>query len=192
VFSAGLVRSFAVFVLLVGVVGCTTVGPAGPPEAGFRVQGRLAIRHGDEGFSSNFLWEHAPDRFFIELWGPLGQGRSRLEGGEDAVVLHTADGAVYTESDTEGAVRRWFGFDVPVAALAYWIQGRPAPGGRSRPVRDAAGDLLALDQLHWTLDYSDWREDSDGRRVPGRIVARHRDVKVTLLPKVWAFAAGSP
>jgi outer membrane lipoprotein LolB len=192
VFSWRSARFAVACAILLGTAGCATLPPP-PPEAGFRVQGRLAIRHADEGFSSNFLWAHAPERFAIELWGPLGQGRSRLEGGDDGVVLHAADGAVYAEEDTQVAVRRWLGFDVPVPALAFWIQGRSAPGARvRREERDAAGDLSRLDQLAWSLDFSEWRSEADGRRLPGRIVARHRDVKVTLLPKVWAFANGTP
>ena len=181
--------------MLLSTVACSTLAPAPvePPDEGFLVQGRLAIRGADDGFSSNFRWQHEPRRFSIELWGPLGQGRSRLEGDDDAVVLHTADGAVYTESDTASAVKRWLGIDVPVAALAFWIQGESAPSARAhRQDRDASGDLVRLEQLAWTLDFSEYGADATGRRLPGRIIARHGEVKVTLLPKSWTFAVETP
>jgi outer membrane lipoprotein LolB len=154
------------------------------------VQGRLAVRTANEGFSSNFLWEHAPERFAIELWGPLGGGRSRLEGDRSRVTLFAADGSVHQERDTTAAVRRWLGVDLPVAALAFWIRGEPAPGvDAGRTEHGASGDLVLLEQLAWTLEFADYGAAAGGRRLPGRIVARHEDVKVTVLPRAWSFDA---
>jgi len=190
VFSSAFGRTLFVFATLAGIVGCSALAPRPlpTPDEGFVVSGRLALRNGEEGFSSNFIWEHAAEDFVIELWGPLGQGRSRLEGRNGEITLHTADGSVHHEASTETAVRRWLGIDVPVTALTFWIKGERAPDTPAPHLaRDAAGDLIELEQLTWVLEFSKWTERPDGRRLPGRIVATKDAVKVTLLPKEWAF-----
>jgi outer membrane biogenesis lipoprotein LolB len=120
--------------LAAGLTACSALAPRPlpTPDEGFVVSGRLAIRAGDDGFSSNFIWEHAADDFAIELWGPLGQGRSRLDGHDGRVTLHAADGSVHHEPDTEAAVRRWLGIDLPVDALTFWIKGERSPDAPAR------------------------------------------------------------
>jgi len=164
------------------------LGPVGPGE--FAVSGRLGVNRGEDGFSSSFSWHQAGDDFEIELWGPLGQGRTRLEGRNGRVTIHAADGEVTVESDTAATMERWLGFSVPVAALVHWIRGEPAPGIPVTEQRIEAGERVALDQLDWQLEFARWN-DVAGHHVPGRIIARRGPVKVTLLPKDWSFSPAS-
>ena len=95
VFS-GIVAVFA------ALSGCTSLPPAVALEsAEFTVQGRLGVRDGAEGFSSSFNWIQASDQFQIELWGPLGQGRTRLVGSGQEVTVYAADGEVYVPTAEE-------------------------------------------------------------------------------------------
>jgi len=159
-----------------------------PDVGGFVVKGRMAVRHGDDGFSSSFLWQHAKGHDEIDLWGPMGQGHSRLVGGEDDVTVYTAKGDVFHEHDTNAAMQKWLGFALPVGALTHWIRGEPAPG---YPVDSQtlaeSGELLTLDQLTWRLDFSDYRIFEAGLRLPMRIIATRGDTKVTLIPAEWSF-----
>jgi outer membrane lipoprotein LolB len=125
-------RGLVVLGLVLIAGGCTWFGPSRPvetlAETGFAVQGKLGVRQGSEGFSSNFSWHQTAEGFDIELWGPLGQGRTRLQGNADGGVrITTARGEVYEEPDTTEAMRRWFGMAVPLDALQHWIRGLPAP-----------------------------------------------------------------
>lgn len=177
--------------VLAGIAGCVSLPPAAPVDDGFVISGRLSIRTATDGFSSSFRWQHVPPGFDIELWGAMGQGRSRLVGGADAVTVYAANGDVYHEPDLEAATQRWLGVAVPVPALTHWVLGVAAP---SLPIdaetRDAGGDLVALSQAAWTLEFSSYRNGS-GRRLPGRIVARSTDVRVVLLPREWQFGDGT-
>ena len=184
-----------VFSVIVGVIsavsGCTSLPPAAALESTqFTVQGRLGVRNGAEAFSSSFNWIQASDRFQIELWGPLGQGRTRLVGSEQEITVYAADGEVYREPDSATAMKRWLGFSVPIDALSSWIQGRQAPGF---PAEDATwdedGDLRNLRQLGWVLDFSNYGMVEQTHRVPGRISATQAGVKVTLVPKDWTFSS---
>ena len=192
VFSNGCRRIAFCTVVLVTVAGCALLHPEpklGAPEVGgFAVKGRMAVRNGEDGFTSSFVWQHATGRDEIDLWGPLGQGHSRLVGEADTVTVYTSKGEVYQERDADAAMQRWLGFSLPMVALTHWIRGEQAPG---YPVEgtssDAAGDLASLDQLSWRLEFSGYQPFDGGTRLPARIVAVRGDVKVTLLPAEWSF-----
>jgi outer membrane lipoprotein LolB len=180
-------------VALVTLAGCSLLRPAPelsvPDVGGFVVKGRLAVRQGDDGFSSTFVWQHAIGHDEIELWGPLGQGRSRLVGNDSEVTIYTAKGEVLREPNPEAGMKRWLGFSLPLSALTHWILGEPAPGFPTADLSsDANGDVTLLEQLSWRIEFSAYEPRDDGRRLPGRIVAVRGDVKVTLLPGEWSFA----
>lgn len=175
------------------MAACAAFGPKpvviAPETAGFAVSGKLGVRTASDGFSSSFLWRHTADDFEIELWGPFGQGRTRLEGRGEALTVYTPEGDVHQESDSAEAMQRWFGFHVPIDVLASWIQGRPAAGPDiERQRADGAGDLVALEQAGWVLSFSRYLDAEGGRRLPGKIVATRHDVRVTLIPAEWSFS----
>jgi len=181
-------------VALVTIEGCSLLHRAPelsvPDVGGFVVKGRLAVHQGNDGFTSTFLWQHAIGRDEIELWGPLGQGHSRLIGDEREVTIYTAKGEVYREPNPEAGMQRWLGFTLPLAALTHWIRGERAPGyPTAQQNSDANGDLTLLEQLSWRIEFSGYTTRDDGRRLPARIVAVSGDTKVTLLPGEWSFAA---
>lgn len=183
--------------ILLAVVasGCASFAPAPTDLAvdGFIVSGRIAVRTEADGFSGNFRWQNRSGGFDIELWGPMGQGRSRLVGDGSSVTLYSADGAIYREPDTETAMRRWLGVDVPVSALTHWIKGVPAPTMRvDAKTMDAAGDLTQLAQHRWQLTFDRYQTHDSDRRLPGRVIAERGPVRVTLLPKQWWFGTGTP
>lgn len=182
---------FEVAWLVIAVSGCTSLPEVGLPEdTRFTVQGRLGVRDGKESYSSSFSWAQGVDSYRIELWGPLGQGRTRLVGDGERVTVYAANGDVVEEPDSATAMRRWLGFSVPIDALTRWIQGHPAPEFAAEGiVRDAHGDLEALDQLGWTLAFSGYRDVEPGRRVPGKIIANRSGIRVTLVPKEWTFSS---
>jgi outer membrane lipoprotein LolB len=176
------------------LTGCAKLGPTLPPAAleaeGFAVQGKLGVRHGREGFSSNFVWHQLQDRFDIELWGALGQGRTRLHGDATGVTIETPQGDVFWEPDTATAMQRWLGIDVPVSALQHWIRGRVAPGVSVEAIEhDREGNLRALEQLAWAMSFSGYGVARErGRPVPERIVATHGEARVTIVARDWAFS----
>lgn len=181
-------------VVLVTITGCSLLQRAPqmtvPDVGGFVVKGRLAVRQGDDGFASSFLWQHAIGRDEIDLWGTLGQGHSRLVGDANEVTIYTSKGEVYREPDPEAGMQRWLGFVLPLAALTHWIRGEQAPGYPvSERNADANGDLALLEQLAWRIEFSGYAQRDDGRRLPTRIIATRGDIKVTLLPGEWSFAA---
>jgi outer membrane lipoprotein LolB len=178
-------------ILFAQLAGCSLFAPRQDTgalrEGGFAVTGRLGVNRGSDGFSSSFLWRYTKPDFDIELWGPLGQGRTRIEGRGEEVTIREANGTVHRSRDTAETMERWLGVSVPVSALVHWLRGEPAPESPVMDERFEAADRIHLSQLAWQLDFSGYKEVPGGGRVPSRIVAQRDNVRVTLLPKEWTF-----
>ncbi len=184
--------------LCLGLVsGCAWFGPRPAPltEAGFALQGKLGVRQGREGFSANFIWRQYQHGFDIELWGPLGQGRTRLQSQGDGLLITSAQGEQFHEPDTAQAMAYWLGVSIPLAVLQHWIQGQPAPAHPlTGAVWDSQGNLQQLEQLDWQLEFSDYRlpdqatATSNLRQLPGRVRALQADTQVTIVSRHWGLS----
>ena len=168
---------------------CTVVAPLGEGlTADFRLRGKIGVRDQSSSggsFSASFDWIQAGDAFAIELWGPLGQGRTRLTGDAETLTVTDASGVTLAGESPEALMQQHLGWSAPVNVLRYWIRGRLAPGWRANAVdRDATGHLTAFEQLGWAVELSRWRESAAGP-VPGRIRATRDDRRITVVCKEW-------
>lgn len=164
--------------------GCVSLPT--PQETGleFRLAGRIGLVAEEGAVTANYVWRQYADSVEIELWGPFGQGRTRLVGEGTALTVHTAGGARLDGEAARSLVRREFGLAAPVELLSNWILGRPAPDW---PAESLGEGVFA--QTGWHVALSGFR-DIAGRRVPGRLVASREGRRVTVLCREWHFAAG--
>ena len=138
VFSNGCRRIGACSVVLVTVAGCATLRPgpklSAPDVGGFAVKGRMAVRKGEDGFTSNFSLATRCRARRDRPVGTAGPGPQSLVGEARCVTVYTSKGEVYREQDADAAMQRWLGFTLPMDALTHWIRGEQAPGlpGRRR------------------------------------------------------------
>lgn len=168
---------------------CAVLPPLGEGlAADFRLRGKIGVRDQSSSggsFSASFDWIQAGDAFAIELWGPLGQGRTRLTGDDKTLTVTDPHGVTLAGESPEALMQEHLGWSAPVGVLQYWIRGRLAPGWRANAVdRDAAGHLTAFEQLGWAVELSRWRESAAGP-VPGRIRATRDDRRITVVCKEW-------
>lgn len=168
---------------------CAVLPPLGGGlAADFRLRGKIGVRDQSPAggsFSASFDWIQAGDAFAIELWGPLGQGRTRLTGDDRTLTVTDPRSVTLTGESPEALMQEHLGWSAPVDVLRYWIRGRLAPGRRANAVdRDAAGHLMAFEQLGWAVELSRWRESAAGP-VPGRIRATRDDRRITVVCKEW-------
>ena len=168
---------------------CAVLPPLGEGlAADFRVRGKIGVRDqssADGSFSASFDWIQAGDAFAIELWGPLGQGRTRLTGDDKALTVTDAHGVTLAGKSPEALMQEHLGWSAPVNVLQYWIRGRLAPGQPANALdRNAAGRLTRFKQLGWAVELSRWREGSAGP-VPGRVRATRHGRRITVVCKEW-------
>ena len=175
---AGSLAGRAVLFLLV-LTGCTSV-PEAPPDTDFQVRGKLAVRGGSRPFSARFHWFQQASAFDVELWGPFGQGRRRLKGRDDQLEILDGSGALLQAGPADPVMIANLGFTLPLDALRFWIQGRPAPtlpvGGLQR---DATGRLDGFEQAAWQIEYPSWVAFEAEQR-PERITARGEGYELRL------------
>jgi outer membrane lipoprotein LolB len=151
----------------------------------WQISGKLGVRMPGENNSANLRWQQRARDFRIDLSGPFGQGRVIISGDDQLVTLEQAGQPPQYASTSEELIWETSGLYLPLADLRYWVRGIPAPG---KPVvRREANDqglLERLEQSGWQLTYSQYTR-AEGWPLPGRIVAEHRDVRVTLVIRQW-------
>lgn len=137
------------------------------------------------GLSASFVWDQFENGYQIELWGPLGQGRTRLIGDGAALTIITSRGETLAREDAESLMVRALGWSVPIDVLPEWIQGRTASATPVlEEVRDGEARLASFRQLGWSIELSRYR-DVSGTALPGRLVARRGGHKITIICREW-------
>ena len=159
------------------LVGCTAMAPLAriSLDAGFALEGRVAVRYGAENVSGRIAWTHDPARDEIGLASPLGNQLARLVRAADGVTLTDGRQEIFRAADAESLTQQRLGWRLPLAGLTDWVQGRIAAGttadqAASEVQRDIAGRLSFLMQSGWRIDYS---YEDDTARLPKRLILQY-------------------
>ncbi len=171
-----------VFFLFVpfAIGACATLVPT-DREPDFSVSGRIGAVAGTAGASGDFLWRQYASGFDVQFWGPLGQGRTQVVLEGDTLSVRTARGERVVDAEARDWIRRELYLDLPVQALASWINGHPAP---EWPAGGLGED--AFSQLGWRIEITAW-DEWDGRRKPRKLIASRADYRVTIVCRDWTF-----
>ena len=170
------------------VVSCSSLPRSDPAiNADFMLEGRIGIRGVDRATNASIRWVQYENNFDMVLWGPLGQGKTRLSGDSSLMTLQTADGGRLEGVVPDEILQRHLGLSAPIDAFSVWVLGRPT----IRPLaegfeRDESGDLISFNQLGFNLAYSDFRV-VEGRRLPHRIICSKGATRITILVKRWTL-----
>lgn len=149
--------------------------------------GRIGVINGADGWHAGFQWVQQDSGYRIDLIGPLGQGRVRVEGDEQAVRIQTADGQTQTAPNPDALLEQAVGARLPVNGLRYWIRGLPEPGATPTLQTDADGRLIRLEQNGWIIEYPAYAYAAPlSLELPERIVARRQDLSVKLIIEDWS------
>jgi outer membrane lipoprotein LolB len=189
----------AVVALSLWLTGCQTSALSGSDSGAidtgdFETVGKLALRTPGESLSVRFRWRQAGESYDLELWGPFGQGRTRLVGDTQQMSVLDGQGQVLSQGHPELVVRQQIGWDLPLLALVSWAQGRPVAGAPVSNVSwDPQGRYTGFVQENWRVQYLAYYEydaiglDSSSvpppTEPPAEAVVRPR-------PKTMALATG--
>jgi outer membrane lipoprotein LolB len=150
------------------LAGCALLAPSpppGPPAPAFDLIGRVVVAYDGRAFSSGMRWQHTTGRDELWLLTPAGQALAHIVGDADGAIFTGADRSQHRAADIASLIRNALGWELPVAQLAWWVQGQLAPGAVVQAVeRDALGRLAVLAQDGWRISYGyDPRDARAGR-----------------------------
>jgi outer membrane lipoprotein LolB len=178
----------ALIVALLLLTGCGTLSTGKPaPIAAFsdnhrlqnwRLQGKIGIRDHQQAHSAYLNWQQCGDQYDIRISGPLGQGAAHLYGNDQQVTLAGSAPQPISARTPEQLLYQQLGWEIPLTQLFYWIRGIPDPDHSFR------ADKHGFKQSGWQLTFPS-QTTIDLYTLPGKAVARHPDMAVTLILKNW-------
>lgn len=189
--------------VLLSLAACTTVPVQAPePERSgsweehvdaltalthWQVQGRAAIRTGDQAGTVALNWRQRDESYRVELRAPWGAGNIVLDSAPRGVTLRTSKGVQEFATEPRELLWRHTGFDLPVEALRYWLLGLPEPSRQAELEVDERGLLTELHQHGWRIRYLDYGQ-FDGVALPTRLYVTGEVAEVRVAVQEWSLA----
>ena len=183
-------RAWTVTALLALTLGGCASLPESPPAAsgllapaGWILQGRIGVQSGEQSLSGQIHWRHYADADEVLMTSPLGQGVARIVRDAEGVMLEVPNRPARRARNAETLTRETLGYVLPVAGLAWWVQGRPDPARAFEASRDEVGRLTQLKQDGWTIDYLQYSADAPAR--PRKLVVTREGLEIRLVADSW-------
>lgn len=153
----------------------------------WRMEGRLALRAGSDGYNGTLSWEQAHDDLDFRFRGPFGFGGFRIHGDLERLRIKTTRGDEMLLSDPESEMTERFGWSLPVYSMRFWMLGVSDPGAGAEEVVDDEGMLVELTQNGWQVRYDDY-SNNGGTFLPRKIVMESGDVRIRVVADRWKIA----
>lgn len=158
----------ATFTLFFGGCAANMLNVPNPTESAYITSGKLVVIQPQQRSSAHFRWLHEGDRFQMELWGPLGSGRTLIAGTSEFAKI-TQGKTLIDKGRPLEIMQRRLGWSAPIDVFPHWIKGNVAD---SEPIQssanDAQGRIMHFEQLGWLVSFSDYMTFQDAS-APRRI-----------------------
>jgi outer membrane lipoprotein LolB len=190
-----------VVVLLTTLFGCATA-PKTPTEAEvnatwairqarlsqqrfWRISGKVAIRHKNEGWQAGLRWQQQNERFNIEILDPIGRKIAQIRGDLEMVKLKTSKGQSAQAPNAEALMRELLGWSLPVSGMRYWVLGIPDPRTNVAQLQlDDDGRIVQLKQGAWDVSYQ-YYTSTAGVDLPARMTLTSGRLRLILVVRDW-------
>lgn len=163
-------------------------------QASWSLDGRFAASDGQHGGSGSLDWHQHGQRYQFTLRAPITGKSVQLDGGPDGAILSGMGKESLKGRNASDVLNEEFGWDVPVADLAWWVRGLRAPGRPAILTFGANGLPATLQQDGWHVDYRDWYAERNPP-LPRKVYASRDPYKVRVLIETWQIGTspeGSP
>ena len=148
------------------------------------LDGRFAASDGQHGGSGGIAWQQNGQQYEFTLRAPVTGKTVQLSGGPNGAVLTGAGRQPLAGRDAGEVLNAEFGWDVPVADLAWWVRGLRAPGRPAILTFGANGLPAMLDQDGWHVDYRDWYAERSPP-LPRKVYASRDPYTVRVMVEQW-------
>ncbi|MEM7098465.1 MAG: outer membrane lipoprotein LolB [Pseudomonadota bacterium] len=171
---------FCIVILLLFLSGCRSLD-VGETQPDFVSSGKVSLKTPNQARSGRFSWEeYRADangvHYVLEVWGPLGQGRTRLAGTDEFLEI-IQNGKILAQGESQLLMLEHLGWSVPLDVLSAWIKGAPHPDTPFDEMATEPGARL-FNQARWQVTLSRF----EGVH-PTRISAVRGTLKVLLVSR---------
>lgn len=153
-------------------------------QQSWSLDGRFAASDGQHGGSGSLSWRQTDQQYRFILRAPVTGKSVQLDGGPDGAILTGAGKVPVAGRDAGEVLNEEFGWEVPVADLAWWVRGLRAPGRPAILTFGANGLPATLDQDGWHVDYRDWYAERNPP-LPRKVYASRDPYTVRVLIETW-------
>jgi outer membrane lipoprotein LolB len=154
------------------------------------LEGRFAASDGHHGGSGGIAWQQDGPQYQFTLRAPVTGKTVQLRGDPNGAVLTGAGRQPLTGRDAGEVLNAEFGWDVPVADLAWWVRGLRAPGRPAILTFGANGLPATLDQDGWHVDYRDWYAERNPP-LPRKVYASREPYTVRVFIEQWSVVGAA-
>lgn len=152
----------------------------------WKLEGRIAVKAGNEGWNANLFWEHENGQDRLRISGPFSQGAVSIIVQTDLVYINEGNGVTSSSRDPDALLKAKLGFTVPLRSLRFWVLGLPAPETGYHAELDATGGLKGFEQQAWTLDFE--RFQTVGSDVlPQKMTIEGNAMRLKLVVDEWVL-----
>ena len=162
--------------------------PAPQPISVWTAKGKFSVKMLDadgqkKGGSAYFIWQQKAHDYQITLTGPLGQGRTVLNGGTDLISLNSEQTGYIEASSPEKLFEQAFGWTAPVSYLKKWLEGKPATP-HPEDIYAENGTLQSAREGEWQADFKNYRHVNN-TLLPQKIIITGPNLSMTVLVSDW-------
>ena len=170
--------TYLLALLLLG--GCTLFAPQPQKDVSWRIEGKIGVKIDKKGSSARFWWQQRANTIEIEVWGPLGQGRTRFTGMAEDLMVTQGD-KILAQGPAAQVMQHYLGWYLPVHVMSDWVFGQPsADFGVSGTKINNQGQITAFRQLGWQVECSDFRP-FDTVQYPRKLRIAKENTQITLV-----------
>lgn len=148
----GIIAGFSLILL----AACTSLPKPDTGGGVFSLQGRIAVKYGEETLSGLLQWQAEANADSLLLSSPIGQGLASIRRNAEGVTLIRPGEPDMQAESVESLTESALGFRIPLQGLRHWILGQPAPEPESRVVRNGSGEISEIEQDGWKVEYQDF------------------------------------
>jgi outer membrane lipoprotein LolB len=159
--------------------------------SGWSLDGQVGFIEGKDSGSGSLTWSQQEDQSVLDFHGPLGAGAVHMEGDSTSLHVKTSRGDDFTTTDPETDLGARLHQPLPVMSLRYWVLGMPDPRADYSKTSDAHGELMALDQRGWHVEYKSYAQ-VEGLSLPTLLVLQRDAVRIKLAVSDWVLPGSRP
>lgn len=155
--------------------------------------GKVAVRAADTSESGSMMWRQRPGLTEVRLSGPVGVGTTTIASDGDTLEINQGGEHQVLDIATPGALARATGWDLPLAALPYWLRALPAPAPAEHSLELDPGSRrpLSLAQDGWLVRYSDFQA-VEHLLLPTRLEITRGDTRARVVIRQWTLDSDAP